>query len=84
MAACPSDVPWQRVINAQGKISIRSGSQGVSAAETQRRLLESEGVLFDARDRVNLSQFGWQGPSAEWLRENGFEAPDAPVQPTLW
>jgi alkylated DNA nucleotide flippase Atl1 len=25
MAACPDDVPWQRVINAQGKISDRPG-----------------------------------------------------------
>ncbi|MCB0144904.1 MAG: MGMT family protein, partial [Caldilineaceae bacterium] len=26
MAACPDDVPWQRVINAQGKISARPGA----------------------------------------------------------
>ena len=25
MAACPDDVPWQRVINSQGKISLRPG-----------------------------------------------------------
>jgi methylated-DNA-protein-cysteine methyltransferase-like protein len=40
MAACPDDVPWQRVINAQGKISERAG------AERQRHLLEEEGVVF--------------------------------------
>src|SRR5512142_1321927 len=34
MAACPDDVPWQRVINSQGKISVRPG------AERQRELLE--------------------------------------------
>jgi methylated-DNA-protein-cysteine methyltransferase-like protein len=56
MAACPEDVPWQRVINAQGKISLRSG------AERQRQLLEGEGVQFDDRDRVNLSRYGWSGP----------------------
>ena len=33
MAACPEDVPWQRVINAQGKISGRPGAQ------RQRQLL---------------------------------------------
>ncbi|MDO9349360.1 MAG: MGMT family protein [Anaerolineales bacterium] len=27
MAACPPDVPWQRVINAQGKISLRPGAE---------------------------------------------------------
>ena len=56
MAACPQDVPWQRVINAQGKISLRSG------AEKQRQLLEAEGVQFDDRDRVDLQRYGWSGP----------------------
>jgi methylated-DNA-protein-cysteine methyltransferase-like protein len=55
MASCPSDVPWQRVINSQGKISL-SGS----SAETQRRLLEEEGVVFDDRGRVNLKKYQWQ------------------------
>ncbi|MBP6180167.1 MAG: MGMT family protein, partial [Anaerolineales bacterium] len=45
MAACPDDVPWQRVINSQGKISERPG------AERQRPLLEAEGIIFDAKDR---------------------------------
>ncbi len=50
-------VPWQRVINAQGKISQRAfaGSEAV-----QRKLLEREGVRFDARARVDLERFGWQ------------------------
>src|SRR4051794_20824558 len=46
-----SGVPWQRVINAQGRISIRGSSH---AAEEQRRLLESEGVQFDDTGRVKL------------------------------
>lgn len=66
MAASPGDVPWQRVINAQGKISARH------TAQTQRRLLEQEGVQFDAKERVDLKQYGWQGPSADWLRANGY------------
>ncbi len=28
MAGCPSDVPWQRVLNAQGKVSLRPGGGG--------------------------------------------------------
>lgn len=50
-------VPWQRVINAQGRISARAfpGSEAV-----QRRLLEREGVDFDSRDRVDLDRFGWR------------------------
>ncbi len=70
MAACPQDVPWQRVINSQGKISLHPGS----GAGKQRMMLEAEGVPFDQRDRVDLRQFAWNGPSQEWLREHGFEA----------
>ncbi|HNB54804.1 MAG TPA: MGMT family protein [Anaerolineales bacterium] len=56
MAACPPDVPWQRVINSQGKISVRPG------AEQQRKLLEGEGVIF-VKDKVDLKKFGWKGLS---------------------
>ncbi len=77
MAASPGDVPWQRVINAQGKISARQG------AKEQRGLLEAEGVAFDARERIDLKRFGWAGPSPEWLRENGLNAPDEPQQLSL-
>ncbi len=77
MAASPADVPWQRVINAQGKISARQGSK------EQRRLLEAEGVVFDARERIDMKRYGWEGPSAEWLRQNGLIAPDEPQQLNL-
>ncbi|MGW8144803.1 MAG: MGMT family protein [Anaerolineales bacterium] len=63
MAACPADVPWQRVINSQGKISLRQGGGG----ETQRELLEEEGVVFDYKDRVDLKVYLWDGPSQAWL-----------------
>ena len=70
MAACPADVPWQRVVNAQGKISPRQG------AELQRKLLESEGVQFDDRQRIDLTRFGWSGPTKEWLAENHLVVPE--------
>ncbi|MCL4529612.1 MAG: MGMT family protein [Chloroflexi bacterium] len=54
MAACPDDVPWQRVINSQGKISERPG------AEKQRMLLEEEGIVF-VKDKVDLKKYGWHG-----------------------
>jgi methylated-DNA-protein-cysteine methyltransferase-like protein len=57
MAACPDDVPWQRVINSQGKISERPG------AERQRQLLEEEGVQF-VKDKVDFKKYGWQGLDA--------------------
>ena len=51
-----TDVPWQRVVNSQGKISLRS--DGIED-ELQRHLLESEGVTFDQNGRIDLSKFGW-------------------------
>jgi methylated-DNA-protein-cysteine methyltransferase-like protein len=54
MAACPDDVPWQRVINSQGKISERPG------AERQRQLLEEEGIVF-MKDKIDLKKVGWRG-----------------------
>lgn len=52
-----SDVPWQRVINARGEVSERStpGCEGL-----QRAALESEGVVFDARGRVDLARYQWR------------------------
>ncbi len=70
MAACPTDVPWQRVLNAQGKISLRQGGGGME----QRRMLEAEGVTFDEHERVDLSRFGWEGPEAAWLAVHGLVA----------
>jgi len=54
MAACPEDVPWQRVINAKGEISQRPG------ADKQRELLEEEGVIFSDKGRVDLKKFEWE------------------------
>lgn len=71
MASTPdnSDVPWQRVINAQGKISPRGNDL---SSELQRIRLEEEGVHFDAKGRVNWKAVRWSGPSLDWLLEHGF------------
>ena len=58
MRACPAEVPWQRVINSQGKISDRPG------ALKQRQLLEAEGVQF-VKDKANLKQLLWPQPEPE-------------------
>ena len=58
MAACPADVPWQRVINSQGKVSLRQGGGG----EAQREILENEGVPFNDKDRIDLKVYLWVGP----------------------
>ena len=57
-----SNVPWQRVINSQGKISPRSG--GIGSA-LQHQFLEAEGIIFDHKNRVDLDKFGWSGPEIE-------------------
>ena len=62
-------VPWQRVINSRGTVSERRHGGGTSR---QRALLESEGVAFDRRGRVDFDLFGWAGPDWEWLDVNGF------------
>ena len=49
-------VPWQRVINSQGKIS-RHG-EGLGSA-IQRQMLEDEGVLFSAEGTIDFEEFGW-------------------------
>jgi methylated-DNA-protein-cysteine methyltransferase-like protein len=49
-------VPWHRVVNAQGAVSVRSES---GDALRQRLLLEREGVRFDARGRVSLARYRW-------------------------
>lgn len=54
---CGDGVPWHRVINAAGRISLPADT---TAALTQRRRLESEGVEF-VGDRVDLDRFRWSG-----------------------
>jgi methylated-DNA-protein-cysteine methyltransferase-like protein len=48
-------VPWQRVVNARGTISLPS-DHGL----WQRRLLEREGIRFDSRGRIPLASFQWR------------------------
>ena len=56
MRACPDDVPWHRVVNAQGRLSTRAihGSYN-----PQRARLEDEGIEFDADGHIDLHVYGW-------------------------
>jgi len=58
MAATPegSGVPWQRVINSQGKISPHGYGYG---STIQRQLLEDEGIPFEPGDKIDLTKYGW-------------------------
>ncbi|UBV42367.1 MGMT family protein [Deinococcus taeanensis] len=50
-----SDLPWQRVINAQGQVSTHKAGFG----DMQENLLRTEGVVFDAQGRCDLSRLQW-------------------------
>lgn len=67
------DIPWHRVINARGEISTDFREQ---EASLQRRLLEAEGVAFDARGRTDLRHFQWTGPDRQWLLAHGYPVAD--------
>jgi methylated-DNA-protein-cysteine methyltransferase-like protein len=56
------DVPWQRVVNAQGRVSLRGDT-------TQQTLLETESVVFDHTGRIDLKVYGWTGPLTPWWEE---------------
>ena len=73
MAACPDDVPWQRVVNAQGKVSPRADHWGT---EVQRLRLLDEGIEFDAEHRLDLARLRWPGPDQAWLAAHDYPLPE--------
>jgi methylated-DNA-protein-cysteine methyltransferase-like protein len=53
-----TNVPWWRVVNSRGEVSIR----GVQHGEIlQRTLLEREGIRFARNGRISWELYGWQG-----------------------
>jgi methylated-DNA-protein-cysteine methyltransferase-like protein len=55
-----SAIPWHRVVNARGAISLRVRAR---PDREQRQRLETEGVEFDEAGRIDLSRFRWRpGP----------------------
>jgi len=69
--ASADDVPWQRVINAQGKCST---GRLTIPMNLQQEILESEGVSFNDRGKCDLGARQWY--------PRGFE-PDDDIQPSL-
>lgn len=53
-----SRIPWHRVVNARGEVSLRR--DGGPAAALQRLLLKRERVRFDARGVIRLDLFRWR------------------------
>ena len=53
-------LPWHRVVNAQGRISL---GRGVTGGELPQRFrLEREGVVFDQTGRIPLAKYRWKRP----------------------
>ena len=53
-----SHIPWWRVINGKGEVSMRDIGHG---PVIQRKLLQREGVRFNKAGRVDWEKFGWSG-----------------------
>lgn len=51
-----TDIPWWRVVNASGGISLRSRG---AAADIQRRRLEAEGIRFNLEGTLALREYRW-------------------------
>jgi len=49
-------IPWHRVVNAQGRISLPEGS---APHNTQRGRLENEGIHFKTNGAIDLRRYGW-------------------------
>jgi methylated-DNA-protein-cysteine methyltransferase-like protein len=65
MNESPEGVPAQRVINSKGELS---GSWAFGQRGRMRQLLEAEGVVFSADERVYLKRYGWD-PSRDLSQE---------------
>jgi methylated-DNA-protein-cysteine methyltransferase-like protein len=59
MRSCPKGLPWQRVVGKKDARRAQISVQEEDHAALQRRLLEAEGVRFDASGFIVLSRFGW-------------------------
>ncbi|MCB1216272.1 MGMT family protein [bacterium] len=54
-----SKIPWQRVVNAAGRISYSEARNG--SDHRQRELLEKEGIEFTPAGVIRMSKYGWDG-----------------------
>lgn len=71
MHGSDDDVPWQRVINSQGKCST---GRLTIPMNLQQEILESEGVEFKASGKCDLNKYQWYPKGHE---------PDEDIQPSL-
>lgn len=61
-----ANVPWQRVVNREGKISIKGSEHG---RLYQAELLRDEGVAVDEELKIDLDLYLWEGLLPHEVRE---------------
>ncbi|HEX8564345.1 MAG TPA: MGMT family protein [Pyrinomonadaceae bacterium] len=66
MNSAEKDLPWQRVINAQGACST---GHIILPVNLQQQMLESEGVVFNEKGRCDLKKYRWQPEGIKDLDE---------------
>lgn len=59
LSRCPEDLPWHRVVNAQGRASPRPSGSHLA----QLALLQEEGTPLLDSDRVDLTAARWTPPT---------------------
>jgi methylated-DNA-protein-cysteine methyltransferase-like protein len=79
MHTADEDDPWHRVINSQGACST---GRILLPEDKQQRMLEAEGVVFNARGRCDLGQYRWT--PEEFADPDGGAGDDDSSQPTLF
>lgn len=67
MHRSPEDVPWQRVINSQGRCST---GRLILPHNLQQEMLESEGVAFSAKGKCDLGVYRWHPDGPETADED--------------
>lgn len=63
-----TELPWHRVINAQGRVSTHK----VGFGDMQEGLLRAEGIVLDASGRCDLK-------ALQWWPDEAREAPPEPL-----
>ena len=67
MHGSPNDVPWQRVINSQGRCST---GRLILPINLQQEMLEAEGVVFNDRGKCDLAVFQWHPEGLKYDRDD--------------
>lgn len=52
------EVPWWRIVNKEGYLSINHGEMGMEK-ELQRQLLMSEGIEVDEKYHLDMEKYRW-------------------------